>query len=149
MIVPELGPNLFSSVRAITSGESTLDEAGNSHLQFNNNTSLPLYQRPADKGMCSYEVLLDAMGGTIETTPTIPQHYGGIRVRWTKPCDREPVHANNTPEEATAAETERQRAQIPDSTPADDTATKMEHQRVHIQDRPQRYASSLLEEDEA
>ena len=38
-------------------------ETGDPHMQFNINTSLALGQRPEDKGLCSYEVFLRALGG--------------------------------------------------------------------------------------
>ena len=42
MIVPGLGCNLFSAVKAMNSGVSTILKTGNPHVQFNSNTSLPL-----------------------------------------------------------------------------------------------------------
>ena len=58
MIIPGLGRNLFSSVKAMNSRASTILKTGNLHIQqFNSNISLPLNQHPEDTGLCSYEVL--------------------------------------------------------------------------------------------
>ena len=56
---------------------------------------------------------------------------------------------NDTPEEATAAEMTRQQATIQSSTPGEDTVAEKECRRVYILDRPQEYASDLLEEDKS
>ncbi|CAN0595133.1 unnamed protein product, partial [Laminaria digitata] len=74
--VPGLGRNLFSSVKAMNSGVSTILKTGNPHLKFNSNTSLPLNQHPEDKGLCSYEVFFRTLGGTIETASRTPQQNG-------------------------------------------------------------------------
>ncbi|CAN0464242.1 unnamed protein product, partial [Laminaria digitata] len=42
MFVPGLGRNLFSAVKAMNSGVSTILKTGIPHLKFNSNTSLPL-----------------------------------------------------------------------------------------------------------
>ena len=60
MIVPGLVHNLFS-VKAMNSAVNIFKK-GNPHLQFSINTSLPLNQHPADNGLCSYEILLRALG---------------------------------------------------------------------------------------
>ena len=70
MFVPGLGRNVFSSMKAMQSGVSTILETGNSHLQLENSTSLPLTQHPADKGVCSYDVFLRTLGGTAGTSST-------------------------------------------------------------------------------
>ena len=49
MIVPGLGRNLSSFVKAMNSGVSTVLKTGNPHIQFNSNTSLALNQHPAYK----------------------------------------------------------------------------------------------------
>ena len=69
MIIPALGRNFFSSVKATNSGVSTTLKTGNPHLQFNSNSSLPLNQHAEDKGLCSYEILLGALGGYSNDTP--------------------------------------------------------------------------------
>ena len=66
MFVPGLGRNFFTSpVKAMQSGVSTILETGNSHLEFDSNTSFPLNQHPEDKGPYSYEVFLCALGDTV------------------------------------------------------------------------------------
>ena len=47
----------------MNSGVITMLKTGNPHIQFNSNASLPLNQRPEDKGLCSYEVLFRALEG--------------------------------------------------------------------------------------
>ena len=69
MMATGLGRNLFSSVKAMNSGVSTILKTGNPHIDFNSNTPLPLNQQPEDKGLCSYEVLLRALGGHSNDTP--------------------------------------------------------------------------------
>ena len=69
MIAPGLGHSLFSSVKAMNSGVSTILKTGNPHTRFNSSISLPLNQHPEDKGLCSYEVLLRALGGYSNDTP--------------------------------------------------------------------------------
>ena len=70
MFVPGPGRNLFSSVKAKQSGASTILETGTPHLQVDRNTSIPLIRHPEDKGLCSPEVFLRAMGGTADTSFT-------------------------------------------------------------------------------
>lgn len=77
MVVPALERNLFSCVKALHSGLSTISEPGNSHLQFNGDTSLPLNQRPEYKGLWPYRAILRARGSTIETAPTTPPDITG------------------------------------------------------------------------
>ena len=69
MMATGLGRNLFSSVKAMNSGVSTILKTGNPHIQFNSDTSLPLNQHPEDKGLCSYKVLFRALGGYSNDTP--------------------------------------------------------------------------------
>ena len=70
MFVPGLGCNAFSSIKAMQSGVSTILETGNTHLQFDSCTSLPLTQHPEDKDVCSYDVFLRTLGGTADTSST-------------------------------------------------------------------------------
>ena len=53
----------------MNSGVSTILKTGKPHIQFNSNTSLPLNQHPENKGLCSYEVLLRALGDYSNDTP--------------------------------------------------------------------------------
>ena len=66
--VPGLGRHVFSSIKAMQSGVTTILETGNPHLQFDNSTSLPLTQHPEDKSVCSYDLFLRALGGTAGTS---------------------------------------------------------------------------------
>ena len=109
-----LNPGLCFN-KAMNSGASTALETGNSRLQFNsNNRSLPLQQRPEDRGLCLYELFLCALGGTLETTPKTPHQQNGVP----KQDEQTPAaknmcmlrSGNNTPEEATAAETKTPRS---------------------------------------
>ena len=65
---PGLGRRVFSSIKAMQSGVSTIFEMGNPHLQFDSSTSLPLTQHPEDKGVCSYDVYLCTLGSTADTS---------------------------------------------------------------------------------
>ena len=68
--VPRLGRHVFSSIKAMQSGVSTILETGNPHLQFDSSTSLPLTQHPAVKGVCSYGVFLRTLGDMAEPSST-------------------------------------------------------------------------------
>ena len=169
MFVPGLGRNVFSSLNAMQSGVSTIIETGNSHLQFDSSTSLPLTQHPEYKGVCSYDVFLRPLGGTadtsstpavvtaaqanndanrgdctftealefctnsssaIEHTTTVTPQLKRVSARYgqnhatQKECT--PTGGNNTPQEATVTEAERQHAQIPDMTPEKAIVTETE-----------------------
>ena len=65
MIVPRLGRNFFSSVKAMNWGVSTILETGNSHLQVYRSKLLSRNQHPEDKNLCSKDVSLRTLGGTI------------------------------------------------------------------------------------
>ena len=69
MIVSGLRRNLFSSIKARSSGVSTILKTGNPHIQFSSNNPLPLNHHPEDKGRCSFEVLLRALGDYSNDTP--------------------------------------------------------------------------------
>ena len=66
MFVPGLGRNVFSSIKAMQSGVSTILETGNPRMQFDSSTSLPLTQHPENKGVCSYDVFLRTLGDTAD-----------------------------------------------------------------------------------
>ena len=70
MFVSGLGRNVFSSIKAMQSGVSTILETRNPHLQFDSSTSLPLTQHPEDKGVRSYEVFHRTLGDTADTSST-------------------------------------------------------------------------------
>ena len=70
MFVPELGRNVFSSIKAMQSGVSIIIETGNPHLQFGSRTSLPLAQHPENKSICSYDVFLCILDDTADTSST-------------------------------------------------------------------------------
>ena len=61
--------------------------------------------------------------------------------------ERTPRGGNNTPEEATATETERQHAQIPDATPEEAIVTEVERFCALVQVMLHYYANNLLEEE--
>ena len=68
MFVPGLERNVFSSIKAMQSGVSTILGTGNPHLQFDSSTSLPLTQHQEDKGILSYDVFLRTLGDTADTS---------------------------------------------------------------------------------
>ena len=70
MFVPGLGRNVFSAIKAMESGVSTIVETGNPHLQFDSSTLLPLTQQSEDKGICSYDVFLRTLGDQADTSST-------------------------------------------------------------------------------
>ena len=118
-------------VKAINSRVSTFLGTETSHIQLNSNASLPLNQRPRDKGLLSYEVFLRTLGGTIETTTTTPKQNEVSEHDGQTPATKNMCilrSGNNAPEEATAAEAKRQVTQIQDSTPEEDTVAEMEGQ---------------------
>ena len=71
MFVPGLGRNVFSSIKAMQSGVSTIPATGNAHQQFDSSTSLPLTQHPEDKGICSYDVFLRTLGDAADTSSAL------------------------------------------------------------------------------
>ena len=70
MFVPGLGRNVFSSIKAMQSGVSTILETGNPQLHSDSNTSHPHIQHPEGKGVCSYDVFLRTLGCTAELSST-------------------------------------------------------------------------------
>ena len=68
--VPGLGRHVFSSIKTMQSGVSTILETGNPRLQFDSSTSLPLTQHLEDKGVCSYDVFLRTLGDTADASST-------------------------------------------------------------------------------
>ena len=70
MFVSGLGRNVFSSIKAMQSGVSTILGKGTPHLQFDRSTSLPLTQHAKDKGVCSYDVFLRNLGDTAHSPST-------------------------------------------------------------------------------
>ena len=175
MFVPGLGRNILLLHQCNVIRGKHL-EAGNPHLQFKCSSSLPLTQRPEDKGVCSYDVFLRTLGGTaftssapsvvpaaqasndanrgdrtfaetkqfctnssitMEHTTTVTPQQKRISARYgqniatQKECT--PTGGNTTPEEATATETERQHAQIPDITPNEAGVTETERSCALVQ----------------
>ena len=61
--------------------------------------------------------------------------------------ERTPIGGNNTPEEATATETEHQNAQIPDITPEKAIVTETERFCALVQVTLHYYENNLLEEE--
>ena len=191
MFVPGLGRNVFSSIKAMQSGVSTILETGNPLLQFDSSTSLPLTQHPEDKGVCSYNVFPCTLGDTADasstlavvpaaqasndangcvctveemqefctnssiamehTTTVTPQRkrvsaWYGQNYANQKECT--PSGGNNTPEEATGTEAERQDEQIPGK-PEKAIVTETEPGRfcALVQVMLHYYENNLLEEE--
>lgn len=101
MVVPGLGLNLHS-VREIHSEGSQIQGIGNPHAQVDRIATLPLNQHPEDQALCLRDIPLRALGGTIETTPTLPRcrpddntpTEQSIRAEWTEACGvHDRVHA--------------------------------------------------------
>ena len=62
-LVPGMGRHLFSSVKAMRMGATTILQAGNPQIQFNKKTSLRLNQHRKRAGMCSFDLPLPAVDG--------------------------------------------------------------------------------------
>ena len=73
MILPGLGSKVFSS------GERTILNTGNPHVQFNRSISPPMNPHLEDNGLCSYEVLVHVQGGCSKDTPEEASQEFGVR----------------------------------------------------------------------
>ena len=68
IIVPALGRNVFSSVKAMQSGVSTVLETGNPDLHFDSSTTLLLNVYTEGMGLCSNKVFRRALRETVDAS---------------------------------------------------------------------------------